>query len=316
MRYNSGQTSSRLFLMLALTIFASGVLLSWLLMSSSLFKTPQSTPAPVPNQAQPLDIPTVAPAQQDINIALSQPAQPKLTEYGTRGPSTASIESPPESPAESSPLQTVEPKENNENNTAALDNEPQAAAATTTTANEANGTTEIEPQDTNNKTLATTADNKTTETTEAEPQDANNTTLAVTTSDEIANTTEVEPQDANNTTLAATTADETTDTTETEPQDTFDSEQSGWIYAGEYKDTQWLSSNLQIESSQLPQEGEIYPVRWGTNVREAPPSNRINPETGSKLAPTVAHLNTYTPVQVIKVKFSGNSGHIWLNVNY
>jgi len=315
MRYNSGQTSSRLFLMLALTIFASGVLLSWLLMSSSLFKTPRSTPAPVPDQAQPLDIPTVAPEQQAINIDLSQPTEPKLLEYGTRGPvNTATPASQQDSDSSTTQTTTATTTANDSTAKQALTIDATPTEPDTDTKPEQIATT----PDTNNAVPANTAAANNTSKPET-ADDTPNTDNAATEDSAVAN------NDAKPATAASSdssinpeqpAANNTAQTAATETQNAFSSEQSGWIYAGEYKNTEWLSSNLDIDNTQLPQEGAVYPVRRGTNVRSAPPSNQVYPETGTKLAPTVAYLGTDAPVQVIQVKFSGNSGHLWLNVNY
>lgn len=91
-------------------------------------------------------------------------------------------------------------------------------------------------------------------------------------------------------------------------------QKTGWIYAGQYKKGQWLKRALALPPNQLPTVGSTYQLAWGTNVRLAPPGKRKT--EGSNLAKNIGYLAEKQEVEIIKLKNSGQTGHIWLEINY
>lgn len=85
---------------------------------------------------------------------------------------------------------------------------------------------------------------------------------------------------------------------------------NGWIYAGQFSNGTWLQRGLVI-GDQLPAQGQRYQLATGAKVRTAPPGRR----TGTNnLGETIGFINPGQSIQVVQVKNSGNSGHIWLQV--
>ncbi|MBU0656627.1 MAG: hypothetical protein KJ914_16015 [Gammaproteobacteria bacterium] len=82
---------------------------------------------------------------------------------------------------------------------------------------------------------------------------------------------------------------------------------SGWIYAGQFMDGQWLERGL-IIGNELPADGKRYSLSWGANVRAAPPGKETT------LSKTVNYLPQGQQVDIVQVKKSGNKGHVWIKI--
>lgn len=82
---------------------------------------------------------------------------------------------------------------------------------------------------------------------------------------------------------------------------------SGWIYAGQFMDGQWLERGLMI-GNELPADGKRYALSWGANVRTAPPGK------DTTLSKTVNYLPQGQQVDIVQVKKSGNKGHVWIKI--
>ncbi len=91
-------------------------------------------------------------------------------------------------------------------------------------------------------------------------------------------------------------------------------QKNGWIYAGQYKNGHWLKRGLDIPNTQLPAPGHRYKLVWGTNVRLAPPGKRK--QNGSNLAKNIGYLAENNEVEITRIKNSGKTGHIWLEIKY
>ncbi|PIE00591.1 MAG: hypothetical protein CSA79_03210 [Thiothrix nivea] len=91
-------------------------------------------------------------------------------------------------------------------------------------------------------------------------------------------------------------------------------QKNGWIYAGQYKKGHWLKRGLDIPDTQLPVPGHRYKLIWGTNVRLAPPGKRK--QNGSNLAKNIGYLAENNEVEITRIKNSGKTGHIWLEIKY
>ncbi|WP_020560372.1 hypothetical protein [Thiofilum flexile] len=85
---------------------------------------------------------------------------------------------------------------------------------------------------------------------------------------------------------------------------------NGWIYAGQFNNGIWIQRGLVI-GDQLPAQGQRYRLVTGTKLRDAPPGRR----TGSgNLGEPIGFINQGQSIQVVQIKNSGKSGHIWLQV--
>jgi len=90
---------------------------------------------------------------------------------------------------------------------------------------------------------------------------------------------------------------------------------TGWIYAGHFQNGKWSLMGLALPSNTLPLPNGTYKTLWGSRVRSAPPGQRFNTE-GSNLAEAIDYLAEGSDIQVISVKSSGKTGHIWLEISY
>ncbi|MEZ5536210.1 MAG: hypothetical protein R3F02_11385 [Thiolinea sp.] len=118
-------------------------------------------------------------------------------------------------------------------------------------------------------------------------------------------------------TIEASTPQEEIQEAAAEPESTQETGQrtkNGWIYAGQYKNGQWIERGLELPDTQLPDLGDIYKLIWGSNVRVAPPGKRK--EDGSNLAKNIDYLAENSQVEITDIKNSGQSGHIWLEIRY
>lgn len=88
----------------------------------------------------------------------------------------------------------------------------------------------------------------------------------------------------------------------------------GWIYAGQYKNGKWGKTNLGLPADTLPNSGSIYRVIANTTVRLALPKKRKT--NGTNLAKGIGSLTANQEIEVIRLKYSGNDGHIWLEIKY
>jgi hypothetical protein len=84
---------------------------------------------------------------------------------------------------------------------------------------------------------------------------------------------------------------------------------TGWIYAGQFVNNKWLEKGLTI-NDELPVVGQSYPLSWGAVVRAAPPGKN----SGGKHSTNKGNLSAGQKVEVVQVKKSGNKGHIWLEI--
>ncbi len=107
-------------------------------------------------------------------------------------------------------------------------------------------------------------------------------------------------------------------TTAEEPlaADTAVAAHTGWIYAGQFRNGQWLTSGLQLDQTTEPTAGASYQLTWGANVRAAPPGQRSSTDDPVKLAETIATIPVGDTIKVVQVIYSGKNGHIWLEVTY
>ena len=90
---------------------------------------------------------------------------------------------------------------------------------------------------------------------------------------------------------------------------------TGWIYAGQFQNEKWNLVSINLGSDQLPMLQASYPLVWGTNIRSAPPSARMN-GNNQNLAKPIGYLAAGSKIQVLSVKPSGKNGHIWLEISY
>ncbi len=82
---------------------------------------------------------------------------------------------------------------------------------------------------------------------------------------------------------------------------------SGWIYAGQFLDGQWLERGLVI-GDELPSSGRNYALNWGANIRATPPGK------DTTLSKTIGYLPQGRQIQIEEVRKSGKKGHIWLKI--
>lgn len=95
--------------------------------------------------------------------------------------------------------------------------------------------------------------------------------------------------------------------TTTADSNTDSDSKTGWIYAGQFSDGQWLEQGLIIGNT-LPTEGQSYNLNWGANIRPEPPGKNTD------LSQTVGYLAQGRSVTILQVKKSGNKGHIWVKI--
>lgn len=100
---------------------------------------------------------------------------------------------------------------------------------------------------------------------------------------------------------------EQTEKTATAEPPTPESDSSGWIYAGQFVDGQWLERGLVI-GNELPANGQHYALNWGANIRATPPGK------DTSLSKTIGYLPQGQQIQITEVKKSGNKGHVWLKI--
>lgn len=110
-------------------------------------------------------------------------------------------------------------------------------------------------------------------------------------------------------TTSENTAENTADTTAT----LTTPDKTGWIYIGQFKDQQWLSSGFDI-LDQMPKIGEAYTLTWGANIRAQPPAKRTVAGETPQLAENVGYLAIGKQVEVLNIRRSGNKGHIWVEI--
>lgn len=84
---------------------------------------------------------------------------------------------------------------------------------------------------------------------------------------------------------------------------------AGWIYAGQFSNGVWTQRGLVI-GNQLPVQGQRYQLAAGAKLRDTPPGRRVSGNLGE----AVGFLNSGQSVQIVQVKNSGNTGHIWLQI--
>lgn len=122
----------------------------------------------------------------------------------------------------------------------------------------------------------------------------------------------IEPEQSIDITRAADTlSDQAQGSNQDNPttQDNTDKQanQSGWIYGGQFSNGKWLEQGLVI-GEELPVSGKRYTLNWGANIRPQPPGK------GNTLANTIGYLPQGGTIEILRVKKSGNQGHIWLEI--
>lgn len=294
--------------------------------NSTTNAAPIALNTPAPNTTMPA--PTVASSSNDVpapataNTSISEPLT-SLTQTETTEPTPAPVEALPGSTLAQNPVNAV-PTPNTPTNTS----NPTTTATTTTTTGTTESTGAASPETTPpievslvNEPIANPAVspqsapavviNANTRSDNSNSKVSSTTLLALSggiplsTPRTLATPSTATPSGLNTTTRQAGNppANPTNDPS-TPPQG------SGWIYAGQFSNGTWIQRGLVI-GDQLPLQGQRYRLATGAKLRDAPPGRRAG---SNNLGETIGFVNSGQSIQVVQIKNSGNSGHIWLQV--
>lgn len=237
----------------------------------------------------------ITPKTNETDVASTEQA-PANTEATTETAQAVTTETNPQSVATTS-----------EANATPKTPEPDA----TTAANEAK-TAQVQPEK-----VATAQENKTEIAEEASSTEAAQQVTATEVQSEPVETQqaaaeEAKPKETQQATTEEPKPEETQQaTTEEAKPEIADNGKRGWVYAGQFRNGNWIKRGLMIDN-QLPQEGQQYKLAWGSTLRNSPPRKRT--ASGSNLGEQIGFLQQGLAVQVVTVKQSGRNGHIWLEV--
>jgi hypothetical protein len=106
-------------------------------------------------------------------------------------------------------------------------------------------------------------------------------------------------------TPAATPSEKVPTPTPTPPSKTTSS--TGWIYAGQFMEGEWIERGLVIGNA-LPSSGQSYALNWGANIRSQPPGK------DTELSENIGYLAQGHSVEIVQVRKSGTKGHVWLEI--